>query len=64
MPAQQSSQLILKTRLAMVFLLRPDVSFHLIEVRLAYRKICIPALPFEILEVSSLVLDPKVRYTL
>jgi hypothetical protein len=44
--AQRRTQLILKSNLAMMFLLPGNVLPHLFKIGLAHREICIAALPF------------------
>ena len=59
--AQQRTQLVLKTNLAVMFLLSGDVLLHLFEIGLAHGEIRVAALPFEIGVIGTAFLQPEVR---
>ena len=63
MLAQQHAQLFLKTNLTVMFFLSGDVLLHLLEIRLADRKIRVTALPLEVTEVTASLLQSEVRDT-
>ncbi len=45
----------------MMFFLPGDVLLHLFEIGLAYRKIRIPTLPFEVCVITPVFLQPDIR---
>jgi hypothetical protein len=59
--AQQGTQLVLKSNLAVMFLLPGDVLLHLFEIGLAHGEIRETALPFEVGLIATAFLQPQVR---
>ena len=58
--SQQGTQFVLKAHLGMVRFLVTDVLDDLVEFRLAHRKICIAALPFEVSVFGSALFQPEI----
>src|SRR5258707_1637784 len=61
MLTEKRTQFVLKTHLPLMLLLLGDVLFYLLKVGLDHRKIRVAALPFEIHELATFLLQPKIR---
>src|SRR5437870_3003093 len=62
MPLQECAQFVLKANLSMMLFLICDISFDLLQVRFAYRKIGISTLALKNRKPVALF-QPKVRYS-